>query len=783
MSPLWKAALLRPHFASLTYAAPGHLPADAWRVGLRVLVPLGRSLAVAVLVGQDTAPPQGCELRELLWPLEREPLLGQTHVDLVTSLAERQLTTPGQVLASVLPAGLRSAAARFVVSGFDFPSTIPAKALAEMSPESLARLAMLWSQGRMQPTQTREQEVYVSLKIDPPWPLRPGAVRQSEILEYLHERGAVPRAMLLKSLAKGADAALRGLAKRGLVAVGPPPADLADLANPEGHAACAAPPDSWPELTAEQAAALEELSSVLHSGMGQTRLLFGVTGSGKTMVYLRLAQECLTAGRSVMLLAPEVALACGLYRQASQHLAGHRVLLFHGYQSQSKRERAFREIATARKPLVVVGTRSALFLPVHRPGLVVLDEEHDESYKQDERLTYQAKEVAWVLARQSDGLLLLGSATPDVKTYHAAETGQVPALRLSRRVGASSLPGVELVDLREERSSPLAPATAQALRETVEAGEQAILMLNRRGYAPLMYCLDCGKTVKCPECSVGLTFHRARARLVCHYCGHAAPFPSPCPSCGSANFLPLGEGTEQMEEVLAHVLPPDTAILRMDRDSTRRQERLEEILSDFASGKAQVLVGTQMLSKGHHFPNVTLVAVADADLGLNLPDYRAAERTFQLLVQVSGRAGRGERQGKVLVQTRDPDNHFWTHVLAHDYQAFYVQELELRRRYGYPPFSRLALVRASFPANWEQGPQALLRLSQVLRDEAAARGVRALGPAPAPIAMLRGRKRFHCLLKAADWPSIRAVYAKAGELAPMGGDLRLSLDLDPLNML
>lgn len=779
MSALWKAALLRPPFATLTYSTPSHLPEDGWRPGLRALAPLGRSLAAVVLVEQEQTPPQGFEPRDLLWPLEREPLLGRAYVELTASLAERQLLPMGQVLASALPAGLRSSAVRFSVSGFDFPSSVTAKDLAGMGREALARLAMLWTQGRMLPVEPREREVYAILKIDPPWPLRPGAVRQTEILEYLHDRGAVSRTLLLKALPKGADAALRGLVKRGLVAIGPPPADLEDES---GCPAEELVPD-WPEPTPEQAAALVDLSQALRQEAGQSRLLFGITGSGKTMVYLRLAEECLASGRSAMLLAPEVALACALHRQARERLPGRRVILFHGYQSQGKRERAFREVAASREPVVIVGTRSALFLPVRRPGLFVIDEEHDESYKQDERLTYQAKEVAWLLARRSRALLVLGSATPDVKTFHAAEAGQVTAVRLTQRVAGSALPSVELVDLREERSASLASSTVQALRETVEAGEQAIIMLNRRGYAPLMYCLDCGKTVKCPECSVGLTFHRARGRLVCHYCGHAAEFPAPCPSCGAANFLPLGEGTEQLEEVLAHVLPPETAILRMDRDSTRRQERLEEILRDFASGKAQVLVGTQMLSKGHHFPGVTLVVVADADLGLNLPDYRAAERTFQLLVQVSGRAGRGEKPGRVLVQTRDPGNAFWNHVLAHDYRAFFDQELELRRRYGYPPFSRLALVRISFPVTWEHGPQTLIQLSRTLREEAAARGVRALGPAPAPIAMLRGRKRFHCLLKAADWPSLRAVYAKAGELATPGGELRVSLDLDPLSML
>ncbi|MEG6549986.1 DEAD/DEAH box helicase, partial [Desulfocurvibacter africanus] len=423
MSALWKAALLRPPFATLTYAAPANLPGEVWRVGLRALAPLGKSLAAVVLVGQEQVPPEGCELRELLWPLEREPLLGQPAVDLAASLAERQLISVGQVLASVIPAGLRSAVMRFSVAGFDFPSVLSARDLAAMESGALQRLAMLWAQGRMRPIErAARDEDYAILKIDPPWPIRPGAVRQSEILEYLHERGAVSKTLLLKSLPKGADAALRGLVKRGLVAIGLPPADQED------EAACAVDVSGpvWPEFTVEQTAALADMIAAMGQRNGQARLLYGITGSGKTMVYLRLAEECLSSGRSAILLAPEVALACSLHRQARERLPGWRVLLVHGYQSPAKRERAFREVAAAREPMVVVGTRSALFLPVRRPGLIVLDEEHDESYKQDERLNYQAKEVAWVLARQTGSLLVLGSATPDVKTFHAAQNGHVP---------------------------------------------------------------------------------------------------------------------------------------------------------------------------------------------------------------------------------------------------------------------------------------------------------------------------------------------------------------------
>jgi primosomal protein N' (replication factor Y) len=318
---------------------------------------------------------------------------------------------------------------------------------------------------------------------------------------------------------------------------------------------------------------------------------------------------------------------------------------------------------------------------------------------------------------------------------------------------------------------------------TVEAGHQAIVMLNRRGYSPVMYCTGCGEAAKCPSCNVGLTYHKGRERLVCHYCGLSVPYPCLCATCGGAAHLPMGGGTERIEEYLGRVLPEGTGVLRMDRDSTRRQERLEDLLCEFSEGRAQVLVGTQMLSKGHHFPGVTLVVVADGDLGLNLPDYRAMERTFQLLVQVSGRAGRGGSAGRVLIQTRNPNHPIWADVLAADYQSFYDREIERRRRFGYPPFSRLGLVRLSHEADDAEAGALLPEATRIVREAAQAAGVAVLGPAPAPLARLRGKNRFHCLLKAQDWQAIRAVYARLWQWNPAPRALRLHLDLDPVNML
>lgn len=510
-----------------------------------------------------------------------------------------------------------------------------------------------------------------------------------------------------------------------------------------------------------------------------------MTGSGKTVLYMEMARRLLERGRSVLFLAPEVALACQLYRTVARRFPQYRTIFYHGYQSPKKREASFRELARGEDPVLVVGTRSAVFLPLPDLGMVVMDEEHDESFKQEERLAYHAKEVAWFRTGRNKGLLLLGSATPDVKTFQAAAAGRIRVSTLKERVGDARLPEVELVNIAELGNSKhlLSNRVREAVRETVAAGEQVIVMLNRRGYAPLMYCLDCGETVRCPDCEVGMTYHKGRERLVCHYCGRTYSYPLTCRKCGGANFIPMGEGTEQLEEALTELLPEDVRVLRLDRDATRRQERLEEILGAFGRGEAQVLVGTQMISKGHHFPGVTLVVVADGDLGLNLPDYRSSERTFQLLVQVAGRAGRGEHPGRVLIQTRNPDHPIWKEILSGDYRGFFDREVSRRTLFHYPPFSHMALVRISFPADFDNGPAAVNLLGQVLREQGRALGISVLGPAPAPLAMLRGRKRFNCLLKSDDWSKVRGLYAALVRANPDPRAVRTGLDLDPLSTL
>ncbi|MFW6324600.1 MAG: replication restart helicase PriA, partial [Desulfovibrionales bacterium] len=435
-------------------------------------------------------------------------------------------------------------------------------------------------------------------------------------------------------------------------------------------------------------------------------------------------------------------------------------------------------------PSIVVGTRSALFLPMRDPGLVILDEEHDSSFKQDEQLVYQAKELAYFLSRENKALMVLGSATPDVKTSYAAEQGSIPRVFLNARILDRKLPSVDVVNLLQEppKSGPLSPRCLQALTGTLEHGGQVVILQNRRGYAHLVYCPGCGQVARCPNCEVGLTYHKSVEKLLCHYCGYSLECPQPCTHCGESDLLPLGEGTEQIEEFVRREFP-DIGVVRLDRDSIRSRGRMEELLDRFARKEAGIMVGTQMISKGHHFPGVTMVVVVDGDLGLNLPDYRATERTFQLLVQVAGRAGRGEAPGTVFIQTRNPDHYCWKYVRESDYHGFYRTEIERRRKLSYPPFVKLGLIRMSFPLQWKEGKSAVMDISRALNATGKALNVRILGPAPSPLPVLRGRSRFQCLLKGERWENIRGLYARALETAPANRALRMHLDLDPMAML
>lgn len=810
-----RVALLSPPYSTLTYTVPSWFPGVLLKIGVRVAVPLGKKgLRSAVILEIDPPPDPalaGLELRPLWWPLERAPLLTARYLDLIDHLARFQMTTLGRVLGNVLPLEVKSA--RVILRVFEkgekgLPRNILLTELINLKEAELLNLAALWESGAADIQESAgealDRDVCV-VTADPPWPLRPQAKRQLAALEHLWEQGPISRRALLKRLGPSGAETLRVLLERGLVRIG-----SCNEFSFEDDFLLNAPPELPEEILAESAVtpgggfvfteaqkiAIDGLSGLLapegDEACPHGALLHGITGSGKTVVYLELIRRCLAAGRSALLLAPEVALAWKLLREARAYLPEAELFFSHGYQTPAMRAKIFRELAArgnvgggAQRPCLVIGTRSSLFLPLSDLGLIIMDEEHDDSFKQDEGLLYQAKDLAYFLAKRDDALLILGSATPDVRTFHAARQGLIHNYVLPQRVSGATLPKLHFVDISAQKPGEgiLARETLEALQETLSRGEQAVIMLNRRGYAPLMYCLSCGVTAKCPHCDIGLTFHKGRERLVCHYCGFSEPFPSPCASCGGLHFLAMSEGTEKLEESLAVVLGEKGRILRLDRDTTRRPGRMEEILAAFARGEADILVGTQMLSKGHHFPRVTLAVVADADLGLNLPDYRAAERTFQLLLQSAGRAGRGDKPGEVLIQTRNPGHFCWKFLQDSDYAGFFQQEIDKREIRRYPPFVRLSLIRISFPQNWPGGVAALNAINAAVKNWNSVNGVSIMGPSPAPLGLLRGQKRYQCLLKTSTWRQARELYAQISAAVSNASQLRLSLDLDPVNLL
>ncbi|MCL1888992.1 MAG: primosomal protein N' [Desulfovibrionaceae bacterium] len=786
-----QAALMSPPFTTLSYILPAGFAPEFWKPGLRLAVPLGRSLRAAVLLESGPAVPgkkTAFTLKEIIWPLEQDPLLSAEYLEFARQLALRQAQPLGRALAAMLPAGLRDTRFRLRFFKDGRPLDLDLPETARLDPEERAALARLWQAGQALPLRSREkgEEEICRLRVSPPWPLRPFAKRQIRLLDFLEERRKASRKEVLEALGTDGAAALKALLDRGLVEIAreepETPEDGGSLEawlERYGPVLRSAPPFA---LNQEQRAALEGCLDPLKDRRAETRLLYGITGSGKGAVYLELAARTLLSGRGSLLLAPELALAGKLQEEAQARFPGLPTYLFHSDQSPARREACFRELARSEAPYLAVGARSALFLPLKNLGLIVLDEEHDASFKQDERFSYNAKELAWFLAHQQRALLLLGSATPDLKSFHAAEQGRIPIHRLDQRAGGGEIPAITLEPLPAPKGRILTTGSAKVLQDCLERGEQAVILLNRRGFAPSVACLACGKSLRCPDCEISFTYHKGREKLLCHYCGRSADFPRPCPDCGSSNYLPLGQGTEKLEEQLNFSLPPGARILRLDRDSAAHPGGQEEILHAFAQGRAEVLVGTQMISKGHHFPRVTLSIVADGDLGLNMLDYNAAERTFQLILQTAGRSGRGEAPGRVIVQTRDPSHYCWHYILAHDYPGFYREELERRRRRHYPPFCRMALIRLNYPRDWDGGERILQRLSEKIRQAGEALEVTALGPAPAPRPLREKRLRFHCLLKGRDWQSLRAVYRAAATALPPSSPCRLSLDLDPAGL-
>jgi len=611
--------------------------------------------------------------------------------------------------------------------------------------------------------------------------LRKRAPRQAELLEVIAQlEGAMRAADLLRHTSLD-NQTLRALVRRGLAelheeaAVRDPHADEQFIAT------------SNLVLNDEQSLALKRITQALDSPEdARPILLHGVTGSGKTEIYLQAIRAALERGRSAIVLVPEISLTPqtvegfkGRFAEAQDAVA-----VLHSHLSEGERHDEWHKIHSGRAR-IAIGPRSAVFAPLKSLGLIVVDEEHENTYKQEEAPRYHARDVAVVRAKIEKCVVVLGSATPSLESYHNATTGKYRLATLTQRVDEKQMPLMRVVDLRQERRKERAIAILSgklrgAIADRLEKREQTILFLNRRGFSTSLLCTNCGEARNCPNCSVALTFHRHVARLSCHLCGHTAAVPKKCPACGKDALIYAGFGTEKVESTVSQIFPK-AAVRRMDADSMTRKEAYRETLRSFRAGKIEILVGTQMIAKGLHFPNVTLVGIINADLALHLPDFRAGERTFQLLTQVAGRAGRGETPGEVFVQTYTPFSPSIQFARHHDFAGYFQQELEFRERCDFPPFKHAILitVRSGHEERAKFSAETLMRrLKESLSPEFI------LGdPMPAPLEKLQGEFRFHILIRGEAIMRLSRLVRETLNKLPFPEDVTVTVDVDPYQLL
>jgi primosomal protein N' (replication factor Y) len=589
--------------------------------------------------------------------------------------------------------------------------------------------------------------------------------------------------MSLQSLLKAADASastIASLEKKTLLEIYDDAIRRDPLAETFGVT------DSEHTLTAAQSSVLSQIEQQMNSATYSAFLLHGVTGSGKTEIYMRAMNKALSLDRSAMMLVPEIALTPVFSRRLRARF-GDQVAIFHSSLQKGERFDEWTRVRNG-EARVVIGTRSAVFAPVKNLGLIVVDEEHESSYRQQESPYYNARDVAIVRAQKEAATVVLGSATPSLESFHNARKGKYHFVTLPERIGSRPMAEAKIIDMRtvfarHGKPRVFSDELLEGIRETRERGEQSIILLNRRGYSSFIMCRSCGETIQCPNCDVTLTYHRSERVIVCHYCNHREAVPRACPSCGKKYIYYVGEGTEQLEEML-RLLFPALRVARIDRDTTARRKVFEQSLADFSAGRIDTLVGTQMLAKGHDFPNVTLVGVVSVDAGLALPDFRSAERTFQLITQVAGRAGRGDRPGRVLIQTYHPYHYALRHACAQDYEAFYEEELRYRQNHSYPPFVALASLLVHGPDLGKVRNDSL-ELRKQLDLVNQARKCRVLGPAPAPLSRLKGEHRFQLLIKSRSRKDLREVAdAAMRAVAESGVNLRsINLEIEPVSIM
>jgi len=736
-----------------TYSVPAGL-VDQIALGARVAVPFGKRKLAAYVVADDVKPDADMKVRPIAAVLDREPLFPEELFTFLLSAADYYMHPLGEVLRVAAPAlSTRSVAqlraAGFLAQGEKMPGRRVAARTETIVRAQLERLP----EARLGQSQTR-------------------------LLARVIERREVALAEL-RSVVKNARTIAKGFAEKGWVSL-----EERELAA-DRFFATTVEPEQPPEPNAAQAQAIAAVLEKLGAGGGF--LLHGVTGSGKTEVYLRIIAEARSRGLGALMLVPEIALTPQLVARFRARF-GDELAVLHSELTERERAQAWQALRSGSVSLAI-GARSALFAPVQRLGVVIVDEEHDASFKQEEGFRYQARDLALLRAHRCAAVCVLGSATPSLESFQLAEAGRLTYLPMPERANAKAvLPPIEIVDLNNMRSGPtgayyLSAPLMAAVRESLAQGEQSILFLNRRGFAPSVRCNACGELLQCPACSVSLTKHRRAQRLRCHYCDFNMSAHGPCLKCGESELAELGLGTERLEDELQAAFP-SARVGRLDRD-TVASEGAGKAIERLRRGEIDILVGTQMVTKGHDIPNVTVVGVILADQTLAFPDFRAHERTFQLLTQVAGRAGRGERPGRVFFQTFQPEHPSIVHACSHDYAGFCRWELQVRRELLFPPFARLAAIRVD-AGDEEEARRACAQLADFARRHplVLSEKVQVLGPAPAPIERLRGRYRFRFILRSAERGPLRKVAAALTKPLDEGvAPARASLDIDPYSML
>ncbi len=785
----------------LHYAVPADLDARA-APGTRVLVPLGRRRVVGYVVARDTPPPAHVKLVTISAVLDDElPTFAPALLEFLAWMTRYYRAPPGEVFRSAHPAGTNVRgvpALRLTASGRDArPAGVVGAALAALRAHegplqvqalepapSASQVARMVREGWVERlevvepprVEVRTEDAWRAVGPAPTEHRGPGGkpLKRDVIHAWLVGRGAVP-ASALREAFPHVRPHLQALVDEGAVVR----ESVEVLRDPFFGAAV--PRDARPTLTAGQRAAVD---AIVEGEGYRAFLLHGETGSGKTEVYLHAIEAMLARGRGALVLVPEIALTPQLVRRFRARL-GDALAVVHSGLADGARFDQWRRLRRG-EVKVAIGARSGVFAPVADLGLIIVDEEHDPSFKQGDGVRYHGRDMALVRGHLEGARVVLGSATPSLESTRNVEQGKLTRLNLRGRPTGGALPPVELVDLRLTARAPddhwfLSPPLRDALAQTLARGEQAILFLNRRGFSSFVQCSTCGHALECDQCAVSLTFHRARRQLRCHYCDAARPLPPTCPACTRKTLELLGRGTERVEEALTTLFPA-ARVARLDRD-TASGRKLEDLLGAMRDRRIDVLVGTQMVTKGHDFPDVTLVGVLDADASLNFPDFRAGERTFQLLTQVAGRAGRGRRAGRVLVQTHEPAPPCRLAIRDHDHAAFSAFELANRRLTGFPPFTHAAALRVD---GRDAGRvEALARRVGVLLQQAGAGqdGTRLRGPAPAPLGLLRGRTRWALLLTADRRDALHRLLGALEAADPQVPDTRLVVDIDPYDFL